>query len=55
MTVYRRHHIRKLTQMVAKAIGADPQGALTRLASSLIWRLLALRAGLTARKAEAVG
>jgi len=44
MSVYRRHHIRKLTQMVAKAVGADPQGALVRLASTLIWRMLSLRA-----------
>lgn len=50
MFAYRRHHIRKLTQMVAKAIGADPQGRLIRVASSLIWRMLSLRAA----KAETV-
>lgn len=50
MFAYRRHHITKLTQMVAKAIGADPQGRLIRLASTLIWRMLSMRAA----KAEAV-
>ncbi len=53
MVVYRRHHIKKLTQMVAKAVGADPQGAIARLASSLIWRMLSLRAGLTAKSTAA--
>jgi hypothetical protein len=50
MFAYRRHHIQKLTQMVAKAIGADPQGRLIRVAASLIWRMLSARAA----KAEAV-
>ena len=27
MTIYRRKHIQKLVQMVAKAVGADPQAA----------------------------
>jgi hypothetical protein len=52
MFVYRPHHIRKLTQMVAKSVGADPQGTLARLASSLIWRMLRLRAGLSVRLEE---
>jgi hypothetical protein len=44
MFAYRRHHITKLTQMVAKAIGADPQGRLIRIASTLIWRMLSRQA-----------
>ena len=43
--IYRQHHIRKLVQMVAKAVGANPQGRLTAWAGSLMWRLLQLRAG----------
>lgn len=46
MTLYRRHHIRKLVQMVAKAVGADPQGRVTAAASGLLWRVLRVRAGL---------
>jgi len=45
--LYRRHHIRKLVQMVAKAIGADPHGRLTRGAGAVLWGMLRLRAGLT--------
>jgi len=41
MRIYRRRHIHKLTQMVAKAVGADPQGRLARIASALMWRVLA--------------
>lgn len=44
MRLYRRHHIRKLVQMVAKAIDADPQGRLARIACSLLWRVLRFRA-----------
>ena len=40
---YRRHHIQKLTQMVAKAVGADPQGRLVKLAGALVWRLIRVR------------
>jgi rubrerythrin len=47
--IYRRHHIRKLVQMVAKAIGADPQSRLTGAAATLAWRMLRVRAGLSAR------
>ncbi|MGD0192033.1 MAG: ferritin-like domain-containing protein [Rhizomicrobium sp.] len=46
MTLYRRHHISKLVQMVAKAVGANPQGKLTAIASALLWRLLRVRAGM---------
>ncbi len=44
-TIYRRHHIQKLVQMVAKAIGAAPHGRLSRVASAVLWRFLRLRAG----------
>lgn len=46
MRLYRRHHIGKLVQMVAKSIGADPQGRPTRAASALLWGVLRIRAGL---------
>ncbi|HEY5048602.1 MAG TPA: ferritin-like domain-containing protein [Rhizomicrobium sp.] len=48
MTLYRRHHIRKLVQMVAKAVGADPQGRLAAFAGAVLWRLLCIRAGMAA-------
>lgn len=44
-SLYRRPHINKLVQMVAKACGARPQSAMTSFASALLWRLLRLRAG----------
>jgi hypothetical protein len=47
LRIYRRHHVQKLTQMVAKAVGADPQGRLTNLAGGLLWRMLKMRAGLS--------
>jgi hypothetical protein len=53
MKVYRRHHIRRLVQMVAKAIGADPQGRLAQIATALVWRMLRVRAGLSAKMASA--
>jgi hypothetical protein len=53
MKVYRRHHIRKLVQMVAKAIGSDPQGRLANIATALVWRMLRVRAGLSAKMATA--
>jgi hypothetical protein len=46
--IYRRQHIRKLVQMVAKAVGANPQSRLTGAAGSIIWQMLRLRAGLSA-------
>lgn len=46
MALYRRHHIRKLVQMVAKAVGADPQGRPAALASTVLWNTLRLRAAL---------
>lgn len=47
--VYRRHHVRKLVQMVAKAIGASPNSRLTEAVGMLAWRMLRMRAGLSAR------
>jgi len=47
LRIYRRRHIQKLTQMVAKAVGADPQGRITKIASGLMWRMLRVRAGLS--------
>jgi hypothetical protein len=44
MALYRRHHISKLVQMVAKAVGANPQGRPTAIASSVLWNVLQLRA-----------
>ncbi len=44
MALYRRHHIDKLVQMVAKAVGANPQGRPTAIASSVLWNILQLRA-----------
>jgi hypothetical protein len=51
--IYRRHHVRKLVQMVAKAIGADPQSRITEAAAALMWRILRMRAGLIAAKTPA--
>jgi len=53
MTLYTRPHINRLVQMVAKAIGAQPQGRLTGAASSIAWHFLRMRGGLTARRAAA--
>jgi hypothetical protein len=47
LQVYRRRHIDKLARMVAKAIGANPQGWIVKLASAAVWRMLRLRAGIT--------
>jgi hypothetical protein len=52
LRIYRRHHIRKLTQMVAKAVGANPHGRLAKLAEGLLWRMLRVRAGLSKATAE---
>jgi rubrerythrin len=46
LRLYRRPHVEKLIRMVAKAIGANPQGRMVKLASAAIWRLLRLRRGL---------
>ena len=49
--LYRRRHIQKLTQMVVKAAGANPQGWLAKLAGTLVWRLIRARAGRVAAAA----
>src|SRR3954466_7355117 len=43
--IYRQHHIWKLVQMVAKAVGANPQSRLTEAAARLMWHVLRFRAG----------
>ncbi len=53
LRVYRRRHVQKLAQMVSKAVGADPQGRMTKLAGALLWRMLRMRAGMSGVKAEA--
>jgi rubrerythrin len=45
MKIYRRNHIQRLVQMVAKAVGAQPHGALSRIAGAILWRFLRLRGG----------
>ena len=47
MRLYRRRHIDKLVQMVAKAIGAKPHGLLAKAASAAMWRILTVRASLS--------
>jgi rubrerythrin len=42
--IYRHRHIRKLVQMVAKAVGAKPQSGITEAAASLMWRVIRFRA-----------
>ena len=53
LKIYRQRHIQKLTQMVAKAVGADPQGSLVKLAGGAIWRMLRVRAGLAGVSSQA--
>ena len=43
MSVYDRHHIQKLVQMVTKAVGADPHGWLANVASAVLWRRMSAR------------
>jgi len=52
LRIYRRHHVLRLAQMVSKAIGADPQGRMTKAAGGLLWRVLRVRAGLSGVAAE---
>jgi hypothetical protein len=42
--IYRHRHIRKLVQMVAKAVGAKPQSGITEAAANLMWRVMRFRA-----------
>ncbi len=44
MTIYRRRHIRKLVQMVAKAVGADPHGKLADWCEAILWRSMQKKA-----------
>ena len=44
MTIYRRKHIRKLVQMVAKAVGADPHGRLADWGEAILWRVMEKKA-----------
>ncbi len=44
MTIYRRRHIQKLVQMVAKAVGADPHGKLADWGEALLWRTMQKKA-----------
>jgi hypothetical protein len=53
LSLYRRHHIRKLVQMVAKAIGANPNSRFTAAAGTLVWRMLRVKAGINAATARA--
>ena len=48
MSIYKRHHIRKMTQMVAKAIGARATGRIVDFVSAALWRIMRARAGLPA-------
>ena len=40
MTIYRRQHIQKLVQMVAKVVGANPHGVLANWGGALLWRMM---------------
>ena len=51
MRIYRRHHIEKLARMVAKAVGANPQSWLVKLAGAVVWHMLRMRGGLTGKPA----
>ena len=44
MKIYRRNHIQRLVQMVARAIGAAPQGHAAKVAGAVLWRVLRARA-----------
>ncbi len=48
MLLYRRHHVDKLVKMVAKPAGLNPAGWLSAMASAALWRVLLMRAGMTA-------
>ncbi|MES2291749.1 MAG: ferritin-like domain-containing protein [Pseudomonadota bacterium] len=48
MTIYRRQHIQRLVQMVAKVIGANPHGMLANLGGALLWRMMQKKAAAAA-------
>ena len=43
MSVYHRHHIQKLVQMVIKAMGANPHGWMANMAGAVLWRRLSAK------------
>jgi hypothetical protein len=48
MTIYRRQHIQKLVQMVAKVVGANPHGPLARWGGALLWHVMQRKAAAAA-------
>ncbi len=48
VSLYRRHHVKKLVQMVASACGLPPKSWLTWFAGIALWRMLRMRAGVNA-------
>jgi rubrerythrin len=44
MTIYRRRHIQKLVQMVAKVVGANPHGILANWGGARLWRVMQKKA-----------
>jgi len=44
MTIYRRQHIQRLVQMVAKVVGANPHGWLANMGGALLWRMMQRKA-----------
>ena len=48
MTIYRRQHIQKLVQMVAKVVGANPHGFLANWGGALLWRFMQRKAAAAA-------
>lgn len=49
--IYRAHHVARGVAMIAKAVGVNPHGRLTRAAGRLAWRLMRSRAARLARAA----
>jgi len=52
-SLYRSHHVHKLVQMIAKAVGANPQSRITQMAGALAWRAIRMKASLSAASARA--
>ncbi len=42
-SLYRRHHIERMTAMVFKAVGLPPQGRLNRIVTPIAWNALRLK------------
>jgi len=51
MTIYRRQHIQRLVQMVAKVVGANPHGWLANIGGALLWRMMQRKAASAATAA----